>query len=98
MDDPHTIHTLTWQGIEIEARYCPLRWRTIAHLEILSVKPDGAPLPISETGYKSWFHEPGTIEASGMDLVAFVTTGLDQAATSREWKTHLENARQGMLF
>lgn len=61
----YQVHRFTWQGIEIEAIYCPrLFGGIIAHLEIRSIEPPRAPLPITETGYLSHFHECGTIEAS----------------------------------
>lgn len=98
MEDPHTTHRFVWEGIEIEARYWPLRWGIIAHLQIESMNPPRAPLPISETGYKSWHHQPDTIEASGLGVEGFILAELDKEAASPEWKTHLESTRQGSLF
>jgi hypothetical protein len=98
IEAPHTTHTLIWQGIEIEATYCPLRWKTIAHLEIRSANPPRSALPISETGYLSWFHQPNTIEASGLTVEAFVRTQLDEAASASEWRRHLEQNRQLSLL
>lgn len=98
MEDPHTVYRFTWQGIEIEATYCPLRWKVIAHLGIESVSPHRAPLPISESGYQSWFHQPRTIENSGLSVEDFVIAVLDEAAASPEWKAHQETSRQGTLF
>lgn len=49
-------YRFTWQGVEIEAVYEPLRWGVIAHLSIRSIKPERAPLPITGTGYRSHFH------------------------------------------
>ncbi|HEV7234510.1 MAG TPA: hypothetical protein VGN36_09705 [Sphingorhabdus sp.] len=88
-----------WQGIEIEATYAPLKWNSIAHLEIRSIAPAGAPLPITSTGYRSHFHQPGTVEAHGGDVVAQVTAWLDgEAKVNREWLAHVESNRQGSLF
>lgn len=92
------IHRFTWRGIEIEARYTPLQWKVIAHLEIESVAPERAPLPITETGYRSHFHQPGTVEANGGDVVAQVTAWLDEEAGKPEWKRHVESCRQFSLF
>ena len=91
-------YRLQWQGIEIEARYWPLKWGATAHLEIESVAPARAPLPITTTGYRSHFHSPGTVEANGGDVVAQVIAWLDDEAGSREWKAHIEANRQGTLF
>lgn len=92
------IHRLTWRGIEIEVRYTPLQWKVIAHLEIESVAPERAPLPITETGYRSHFHQPGTVEANGGDVVAHVIAWLEEEAEKPEWKRHVETCRQFSLF
>lgn len=91
-------YRFTWRGIGIEAIYTPLKWNTIAHLEIRSVAPEGAALPVSETGYRSHFHQPGTVEAQGGDVVAQVMAWLDEAAATPEWRSQQEAARQLSLF
>ncbi|MDE8654486.1 hypothetical protein [Novosphingobium album (ex Liu et al. 2023)] len=91
-------YRFTWQGIEIEAVYEPLRWGVIAYLGIRSIKPERAPLPITETGYRSHFHPPGTIEARGGDVIAQVIAWLDEEAAKPEWQLHFETSRQGELF
>ncbi|MEJ7928249.1 hypothetical protein WG908_15990 [Sphingobium sp. AN641] len=95
--EPQT-YRFAWQGIGIEATYTPLRWRVIDHLEIHSVEPQGAPLPITRTGYLSHFMQPGTIEAHGGDVVAQVIAWLDEDAAKPEWRAHVEASRQGDLF
>lgn len=87
-----------WRGIEIEVIYTPLKWNIIAHLEIQSIHPARAPLPITETGYRSHFHQPGTIEALGGDVVAQVTAWLDEEAAKPEWRAYELRSRQGELF
>jgi hypothetical protein len=91
-------YRFTWQGIEIQAVYIPLRWGAIAHLDIRSISPQHAPLPITRTGYLSHFHAPGTVESRGGDVVAQVTAWLDKEAASAEWQAHIEASRQGELF
>lgn len=91
-------YRFAWQGIEVEAVYTPLKWGVTAHLEIRSIKPEGARLPITETGYRSHFHQPGTVEASGGDVVAQVVAWLDEEAAKPKWLKHVEAARQGDLF
>jgi hypothetical protein len=91
-------YRLTWQNIEIEAIYTPLKWGVIAHLELRSIKPDHAPLPVTQTGYRSHFHPPGTIEANGGDVVAQVIAWLDEEAAKPEWRAIHEATRQGELF
>ena len=95
--NPQT-YRFTWQGIEIEAVYSPLKWGVTAHLEITSINPEHAPLPVSETGYRSHFHPVGTIEAHGGDVVAQVIAWLDHEAAKPEWKRRAEARRQGELF
>lgn len=90
-------HRFMWEGIEIEVRYWPRKW-TITHLEIQSIAPERAPLPITSTGYRSHFVQPGTVEASGGDVVAQVRAWLDEEAAKPEWREHVERGRQGELF
>lgn len=78
--------------------YTPRKWAVIVHLEIRSINPERAALPITATGYRSHFHECGTIEARGGDVVAQVTAWLDEEAASPEWQAHLARAKQGELF
>lgn len=87
-----------WEGIEIEATYDPAKWGVIAHLEIESINPPRAPLPITETGYKSHFHPCGTVEANGGDVVAQIIAWLDEEAVKPEWRRYVQASRQGELF
>jgi hypothetical protein len=70
----------------------------IAHLAIRSIEPKGARLPITSTGYRSHFHQPGTVEAHGGDVVAQVTAWLDEEAAKPEWLAYVAASRQGELF
>ena len=98
MEQPSQTYRFTWQGIEIEATYTPRKWSVIAHLEIRSVAPEGAPLPITRTGYRSHFHEIGTVEANGGDVVPQVTAWLDEEALRTEWQAQVNRSKQGELF
>ncbi|WP_299954752.1 hypothetical protein [uncultured Roseobacter sp.] len=92
-------HRFTWQGIEIELTYKPRDFAgVIAHLEVRSINPKAAPLPITETGYLSHFHPIGTIEQNEGTLVEQVTAFLDERAKTKEWQTYVENSRQLSLF
>ena len=97
-DDPSQTYRFTWRGIEIEVTYTPRRWTVIDHLGIRSISPEGAPLPITSTGYLSHFMQPGTIDDHGGDVVAQVTAWLDEEAAKPEWLAHVEAGRQGELF
>ena len=98
MEPPSQTYRFNWQGIEIEAIYTPCKWCVIAHLEIGSVAPKGAALPITSTGYRSHFHPIGTVEAHGGDVVAQVRAWLDEKATKPDWQAHVNRSKQGELF
>jgi hypothetical protein len=91
-------YRFNWQGIEIEATYTPRKWGVIAHLEIRSIAPEGAALPITSTGYRSHFHPIGTVEAHGGDVVAQVTAWLDEEARKPDWQAYVNRSQQGELF
>ncbi len=87
-----------WRGIDIEAIFTPFKWGVIAHLEIRSITPAGTRLPITDTGYRSHFHQPGTIETHGGDVVEQVTAWMDEEAAKPEWQAYVAASRQGELF
>jgi len=90
---------MTWQGIEIELIYKPREYGgVIAHLEVQSIRPERAPLPITETGYKSHYHAVGTFEASEGTLVEQVAAWLDAEAKSNAWQRYVAESRQLSLF
>ena len=98
MESQPQTYRFNWQGIEIEAIYTPRKWGVIAHLEIRSIAPEGVPLPITNTGYRSHFHPIGTVEAHGGDVVAQVSAWLDEEATKPEWRAYVNRSKQGELF
>src|SRR5579863_8491013 len=80
-----------WRGILIEIRYRPPFARfylehPIAHLEVTSIDPKNAPLPITKTGYISRVVQGVDIEAEG-GTVAYVRAWLEyKAAKSAKWR------------
>lgn len=93
------IHTFTWKGIEIELTYKPREYGgVIAHLEVRTINPERAPLPITNTGYRSHYHPVGTIESNEGTLIEQVTAWLDEEAKSKKWQTYLAEYRQLSLF
>ena len=86
-----TSGTLEWRGILV---YISLeRQSYVDHLQIETLEPARAPLPITETGYRSHFVGKNTIP-DGVDPAAYVEAWLNEAAKSRSWG-HLEiNVRQ----
>jgi hypothetical protein len=105
MEQPYQVEQIVWRGITIEVRYCAdwspsyreIYGYPLAHLEIESVAPAKAPLPMTETGYRSHFSGAPLIDEEG-GPVAFVRIWLDQAAQTPEWKAQEAAARQLTLF
>ncbi|MFL9841729.1 hypothetical protein ABS767_12205 [Sphingomonas sp. ST-64] len=93
-----TAYCFAWQGIEIQVIYTQRKWDVIDHLEIRSIASERAPLPITTTGYRSHFMQPGTVEAHGGDVVAQVIAWLDEEAAKPEWRAFVEASRQSDLF
>jgi hypothetical protein len=102
---PFTIEHLDWRGIVIEVRYTP-NWlecfetiyrRPLALLEVTSLSPERAVLPITETGYTSRFLAPDDIDASG-GPTAYVKAWLDEAASLPAWRQREAEAQQMSLF
>ena len=93
---------IVWRGITIEVRY-EERWLdsdgpySTAHLELRTIEPEKAPLPMTETGYRSHF-TPAAVIAEAGGPVAVVKQWLDHAAGSKAWKDKEAAARQMTLF
>lgn len=82
---------ITWRGIVIEIRYRPpfafYPEHPIAYLEVKSIRPNKAPLPITKTGYVSRVVQGVDIDAEG-GPVAWVQAWLEyKAAKSAKWRT-----------
>ena len=93
-------HNMHWEGIDIEVKYTPQDFNNmIAHLEIHSISPPRAPLPMTETGYRSHYHSVGIIESEANgDVVAFVTAWLDEKAKGKKWIEYQKVNIQMELF
>lgn len=91
-----------WHGITVRISY-EADWLNSAsayhpaHLQIEAVKPERAALPITETGYKSHFVDPGRIEDAG-GPVAYAIAWLDAVAAEKWWREREQAARQLSLF
>jgi hypothetical protein len=94
-----------WEGFVIEVLYSP-DWLAcylegnhyaLAHMEIRSVHPERAALPMTETGYRSHFEVPDNVDAAG-GPEAFVRAWLAEAARSPEWRTRQAEQSQLSLF
>jgi hypothetical protein len=92
---PYRELSLHWQGQPLAIRYTPCWLITpfgaLGHLELRA----GAPLPVTETGYRSQFLDN---PPEDFDPAAYVTAWLDREARSPAWQVQREAARQGSLF
>lgn len=93
-------HEITWTSghltIHIGITF-DTSWGIVEHLVVQSISPEKARLPITETGYRSHFVQPGTVAAYG-GPVAATRALLDEAAETKEWQDYVASARQGSLF
>ncbi len=67
------------------------------HIEVESVRPKKAPLPISETGYRSHFLPPLELVNAG-GPVTFVTAWIEREAAGKAWVKTATVKAQGDLF
>lgn len=67
------------------------------HLEIESIKPKKAPLPISETGFRSHFMPALELVNAG-GPVTFVTAWIEREAAGKAWQKQATVNAQGDLF
>jgi hypothetical protein len=97
---------ITWQGIEIEiVCYEPTYMKIhreiygcgMFHIEVRSLCPERAPLPITESGYLSIFITESELAGKGGSLKC-VTSYIEEKAKSKKWKNSQENVRQFNLF
>ena len=75
-------YIITWRGVEIEITYTPEKFGMVDHLELRT--ENKAPLPVTETGYRSHFMNKGAVAHHG-GAVAFVTAWLDHEAERSSW-------------
>lgn len=93
------VETLDWRGLLIQISYEP-RWLDgdfIAHLQLETVEPVRAPLPVTETGYRSHFIPQGSVEELGGPS-AYALAWLDHEAKRNRWSEIEDAARQFSLF
>jgi hypothetical protein len=88
---PNMDFVIEWQGYRIQVAYQP-NWLggasqfAVSHLDITTIDPPRAPLPITETGYRSHFLHPDVVAAQG-GPETFVKAWLDAKAHDVEWQT-----------
>lgn len=89
--------TLEWRGILISVTL--EKQAFVDHLQIETLEPHRAPLPITETGYRSHFVPKDSIEEAG-GPETYVSDWLDAAAANagKVWLAQEAAARQYALF
>lgn len=97
------LHELDWQGIRIRVTY-EADWLNMgdrdyshAHLELESILPERAPLPMSGTGFRSHFTHAEAIDSLG-GPVAFTEAWLEAEAAKPAWREYVRQSRQMTLF
>ena len=95
-------HTAQWRGVSLRIQWEPRFLNTNAlaqpgHLQIESTAPRRAPLPITETGYLSWFTAPALVQESG-GPVAFVLQWLGTEVSRPAWAQAETDRQQLSLF
>lgn len=86
-----------WRGVDLTIRHCA-DWCVTVGIDHIEVVSDGrVALPITETGYKSYFIPPEQIAEIGTPA-DYVLAWLDHAADSTAWKKSEFEARQLSLF
>jgi hypothetical protein len=86
---------LDWRGILIQVTL--EKQRFVDHLQIETLDPIRAPLPITETGYRSHFIAKDLIEQAG-GPAAYLEAWLDHAATAKGWAAIEDTVRQYELL
>jgi hypothetical protein len=92
---------LVWEGTTIRVKY-ESHWLSLpetetAHIELDVMDPEGAPLPVTDTGYRSHFLRCSVAENAG-GPAAYVKAWLDAEARSAVWQRRINSWRQLSLF
>lgn len=89
--------TLEWRGILISVTL--EKQRFVDHLQIETLEPFRAPLPITETGYRSHFISQDVVEQAG-GPETYVSDWLEAvaAANGKTWLEREASLRQYALF
>ena len=98
MEKNITVDQIIWQDITVEVTYEPKKWNATAHIQVQSIHPENAPLPITATGYHSCFLPIGMLEEYGITAKQIVLKWIEEGSQSIQWKNHEKEARQLSLF
>ncbi len=93
-----TTHKLVWRDVTCRVRHTPnYLSKGWSHIEIVVLKPKGAPLPITETGYRSHFLGHDELQRAGGAVRVFLDW-IEREAASKQWSKAEFKWRQGDLF
>jgi len=92
-----TLH-LVWNSIEIAITHSLNMFGDAHHIEVKSITPTRAPLPITETGYKSHFYIAPDGAMLDAEVVEMVTKWIEKEAKTKRWKNLDAQSRQLLLF
>lgn len=93
-----TTHKLVWREITCRVRHTPdYLSKGWSHIEIVVLKPKGAPLPITETCYRSHFLGYDELQRAGGAVRVFLDW-IEREAASKQWSKAEFKWRQGDLF
>ncbi len=92
--------TVEIEGLTLEVRYSPKPFVSadIEHFEIITLNPERAPHPLSETGYKSLFIHPEQRTNLKLDPQKFIQLALEQEAQKQHWQKGRNDRQQLSLF
>ena len=97
------LHHMEWNGILLEITFEP-EWlppgilgENLAHLQVRSIYPTDAPLPITETGYRAHFIAASAVAAAG-GPAAYVDVWLTAESEAPAWRKWEQERRQPDLF
>lgn len=92
---------LEWRGVKLSVVYDPAYFPSVsycsAHLEIRVLAPEDAPIPVTDTRFRSHFLLKGYVEHEG-GPAAYVRAWLDREACSPAYRRALDRWRQFDLF
>jgi hypothetical protein len=87
---------IQWQGRSIRLCYRPRYIMGSDHVAIRAL--DGEPLPVTQTGYRSYFFGPMEPVLAVEEVVDMVLAWLNREAASPQWRGYIEASRQLSLF
>jgi hypothetical protein len=93
-----TTTKLVWRDVTCRVKHTPnYLSKGWSHIEIIVVSPKKAPLPITETGYRSHFLDENLLKKAGGPATFFLDW-IEREAATKAWAKAEFKWRQGDLF